>query len=419
MSDTPRSLLITSIGKAFAPRPDSPYRVDLLQADCLYCREGRIEAWLDSASQAAEIEALRRKGLPLCDASDALLLPGFVDSHTHPVFFAHRAEEYEMRNAGRDYLEIQRAGGGILSSRRSLMAADPAELKARVRQRLKRFLRLGTTTVEAKSGYGLSVEHELLSLRLLKELDAESPMPRLYPTLLAAHSVPPEHREDREEWFRRINEQILPVVVREGLAKHADAFCEPAVLSLQETETLMSRAREAGLGIKLHAEQIESAGGGALAARLGALSADHLEEIDEAGIQAMVEAGTVFALLPGSTYFLGMERWAPARRIIEAGGRIALCTDFNPGSSHIQSMPFILSLATCRLKMSAEEAVWAATAGGALALDAAGEIGCLEPGAAADLCLWPFQDLAQLPYTCGDNRPARVILGGEVLGQEE
>ncbi len=415
MTQHENSLLVRNIGRFCVPHPEQAYRIDEPDADCLLCEEGRITGWLHSQRDSAELARLRDRGIPGLDAQGALLLPGFVDSHTHPVFFGHRAGEYEMRNAGRSYLEIQQAGGGILSSRRSLMASDPDELKGRVRQRLQHFLALGTTTVEAKSGYGLSVAHELLSLRILKELAAEQPMPRLYPTLLAAHGVPPEYRGNREEWFRLINEEILPVVVAEGLARYADAFCEPAVLSLAETEALMLQARRAGLGIKLHAEQLEAAGGGSLAARLGALSADHLEEIDPEGIQAMVQAGTVFALLPGSTYFLGMERWAPAREIIAAGGRIALCTDFNPGSSHIQSMPFILSLATCRLKMSAREAVWAATAGGALALGESGRIGCLQAGARADFCLWPFRELEELPYTCGDNRPLQVVLEGQAL----
>jgi imidazolonepropionase len=397
-------LLLVNCGPIWTPSAEHDHRMQRLEGDALLIRGGRIEAHGSAA-------ALRGGGLPETDARGALVLPGFVDSHTHPVFFETREEEYELRNAGRSYLEIQQAGGGIFNSRRRLMEADPAELKQRVRARLRRFLALGTTTIEAKSGYGLTVEHELLSLRILAELAAGEPL-GLHATLLAAHSVPPEYAGDRGEWFRQIEEEILPVVAAEGLAEFIDAFCEPGVISLDESRRVLEAGRRFGLRGKLHADQLEAGGGGALAAECGALSADHLECIDEAGLQAMVAAGTIFALLPGSTYFLGQEHWAPARRILAAGGRIALCSDYNPGSSHIQSMPFILSLATCRLKMSAEEAIWAATRGGALALGRDGELGQLAPGRAADLCLWPFRNLAQLPYTCGDNRPLLVFKEG-------
>jgi imidazolonepropionase len=202
------------------------------------------------------------------------------------------------------------------------------------------------------------------------------------------------------------------VVVRQGLAEALDAFCEPGVISLEETEALMRAGQELGLAVHLHADQLEAGGGGALAARLGARSADHLERLDEAGLQAMVRAGTIFGLLPGSTFFLGQRDYAPARRIIEAGGRIALATDYNPGSSHVQSMPFILSLATCQLKMSAAEALWSATMGGALSLGLGARVGGLRPGWQADLALWPFESLEQLPYTLGDNRPLAVFRAG-------
>lgn len=401
-----KDLLLHGIGSLWHPLPERPYELERVAGDCLLARQGRVE-WIGDAREEPARRA-RAEGLPSFDAQGALLLPGFVDSHTHPVFFADRAHEYELRNAGRSYLEIQQAGGGILSSRRSLLEADPRELKERVRARLRRFLQLGTTTIEAKSGYGLTVEHELLSLSILKELAAEEPI-SIHPTLLAAHSVPPEFRERRGEWFRLIREEILPVVVREGLAEALDAFCEPGVISLEETEDLMRAGLELGLGVRLHADQLEAGGGGRLAARLGARSADHLEQLDEEGLRAMVEAGTCFGLLPGSTFFLGQRSYAPARRIVEAGGRIALATDFNPGSSHIQSMPFILTLATCQLRLSAAEAIWAATMGGALSLGVSRRVGGLRPGWQADLALWPIERLEQLPYAVGDNRPLAVF----------
>ena len=320
-------LLIVNCGPIHSPNPEKMYEVSHLDADTILVEGGRITAlgrYADPVMQEA-----RGSKVPELDAESALVLPGFVDSHTHPVFHELRAAEYEMRNLGRSYLEIQEAGGGILSSRRSLMAADRDTLKELVRKRLRHFLALGTTTIEGKSGYGLSVEHELLSLRLLKELAGEEPI-RIRGTLLAAHSVPPEYRENRQEWFRLIEEEILPVVQQEELASYIDAFCEPKVITLEETERVCRAGAKHGLRVKLHADQIEAYGGGALAARLNALSADHLEQIDEAGIHSMVEAGTVFALLPGASFFLGQTQHAPARRIIEAGGCIALCTDYKP-----------------------------------------------------------------------------------------
>ncbi len=405
------NLIVENCGPLLSPDPERPYRIEALEGDTLVIREGRIEAVIQGEAGGPALKAARAEDFERLDAGGAMLLPGFVDSHTHPVFFEHRAGEYELRNAGRSYLEIQQAGGGILSSRRSLMEADPTELRERVRRRLRRFLKLGTTSIEAKSGYGLSVEHELLSLRILKELAADEAL-GLHATLLAAHSVPPEYGERRAEWFAEIEESILPAVAREGLAEFIDAFCEPSVITLQESERILRAGLMRGLRVKLHADQIEAYGGARLAARLGALSADHLERVDGEGIRNMVRAGTVFALLPGATFFLGLRDYAPARRIIEAGGLVALCTDYNPGSSHIQSMPLILTLATSQMKLSAEEAVWAATQGGARAIGRGGELGSLRPGYWADLALWPFRELAELPYTAGDNRPLQVIKAG-------
>lgn len=405
-------LLLSGCGPILSPHPEIPYRMERLPGDCLLARGGRV-AWTGGAAEP-EARAARADGTPCLEAEGALVLPGFVDSHTHPVFFDGRAGEYEQRNAGRGYLEIQQAGGGILASRRGLLAADPAALKERVRARLRRFLKLGTTTIEAKSGYGLTVEHELLSLSILRELALEEPI-GLHATLLAAHSVPPEYRENRAEWFRLIREEIIPVVVKGGLAEFIDAFCEPGVISLEETEDLMRAGQAVGLRVRLHVEQLERGGGARLAARLGALSADHLERVDDEGVAALVRAGVIFGLLPGSTFFLGQRDYAPARRIIEAGGLIALATDFNPGSSHIQSMPFILTLATCQLRMTAQEALWSATRGGALALGLDARVGGLRPGMAADFCLWPFTSLEELPYTAGDNRPLAVVRQGRRL----
>jgi imidazolonepropionase len=394
---------IYNCARIFSPSPVDNYHLREIRANTIHLENGRISGFSNTIDVPDTSESL--------DAKGALVLPGFVDSHTHPVFFENRANEYEMRNAGRSYLEIQQAGGGILSSRRSLQGAEYEDLKTRVKQRLLKFMALGTTTIEAKSGYGLSIKHELLSLELLKELQQELAL-NVYSTLLAAHSVPPEFSANRDIWFNQIVDEIIPLVKEHSLAEFIDAFCEPSVITFAETRKVLTAGLAAGLKIKLHADQIEAAGGAQLAAGLGALSVDHLEQIDTSGIDAMIKAGSIFGLLPGSVYFLGLEKYAPAREIISRGGKIALCTDYNPGSSHIQSMPFILSLATSQMKMSAEEAIWSATMGGAMALGIEEIVGSLEVGYKADICLWPFNELCEMPYHAGDNRPQQVIVNG-------
>jgi imidazolonepropionase len=405
--------LIVENARIARPHPTEFHRVDWLDDAQLLVCDGIVEALCEGRDGCARIEAARQAGAEVIDARGRLLLPGFVDSHTHPVFFAHRAKEFELRNLGADYLEIQAAGGGILSSRKSLMEADPAELKERVRKRLAHFVELGTTTIEAKSGYGLSVEHELLSLRILKSLAQEEAL-HIRATCLAAHSVPPEFAKRRADWFHLIETGILPVVEREALAHFIDAFCEPKVISIEETRACMQAGQRHGLQVKLHADQIEAGGGAQLAAELGALSADHLERIDEAGIAAMVQAGVSFSLLPGATFFLGLSKHAPARHIIQAGGATALCTDYNPGSSHMQSMPFVLTLACSQMHLSVDESLWAATQGGARAMGMQGLVGGLEPGYSADFTLWPFTQAEQLPYACGDCKPDAVFIRGQL-----
>jgi imidazolonepropionase len=335
-----------------------------------------------------------------------LLTPGLVDSHTHAIFGRARYEEQEMRALGADYMEIARRGGGIHSSVRDLRARDDNELAALAGARLGRLASYGVTTVEVKSGYGLSVESELRTLRVIRRLATELPM-RIVPTWLGAHEIPLEHREHangREEYVRLLLGEMLPAVAAEGLARFADVFCERGVYTPDESRRILSAAREAGLLLKLHADELSSSGGAELAGELGAVSADHLAAVSDAGIAALAKAGTVATLLPGTMLFLGKTAHAPARRLIDAGVPVALATDFNPGTSPTVNFPLILTLGVSQLRLSASEALIAATVNGAAALALADRVGQIAPGFSADLALWDAEDLRELPYWYGDRR---------------
>jgi imidazolonepropionase len=333
-----------------------------------------------------------------------VLTPGFVDSHTHAIFGRARYEEQELRAAGIPYMEIAKRGGGIHASVRDLRARDEDELLALALPRLRALAASGVTTVEVKSGYGLSLDDELKTLRVVRRLVELLPM-RIVPTWLGAHEIPLEFRAEGERGRRRyidlLIHEMLPAVAAESLARFADVFCEPGVFTVDESREVLTAARNAGLGIKLHADELVSGGGAELAGALRATSADHLAAISEAGIAALAQAGTVATLLPGTMLFLGKREQAPARRLIEAGVAVALATDFNPGTSPTTNFPLILTLAVSQLRLSVAEAVVAATVNGAAALGLAGRTGQLAPGFSADLALWRASDVRELPYWYG------------------
>ncbi len=362
----------------------------------------------------------RHAGATAIDCDRGVLTPGFVDSHTHAIFGRARYEEQELRAAGVGYLEIARRGGGIHSSVRDLRTRGEDDLVALAAARLRRLAAHGTTTVEVKSGYGLSLESELATLRVIRRLAEDASLPlRLVPTFLGAHEVPLEYREaprSREEYIGVVTEEMIPAVARQGLARFCDVFCEPGVYSVDETRRILGAARANGLELKLHADELENGAAAELAAALGATSADHLAAISEAGIKALAAAGTVATLLPGTMLFLGRSKQAPARALIEAGVPVALASDFNPGTSPTVNLPLVLTLGVSQLRLSVAEAFIAATVNGAAAVGMAAELGQIAPGFQADLALFGVQDHREIPYWYGDNRCEATWLAGRRRG---
>lgn len=351
-------------------------------------------------------DSLRREyaGAHLVDCQRGLLAPGFVDSHTHAVFGAARYAEHELRATGVPYLEIARRGGGIHSSVRDLRARSDDDLFALAVPRIARIAAGGVTTIEIKSGYGLSVHDELRSLRVIRRLAETLPV-QVVATCLAAHEVPLEFRDlddGRGEWIRTICQELYPVVEQERLAQFADVFCEPGVFGVEEARAVLIGARGHGLRPKLHADELHDGGAAVLAAELGAVSADHLAAISPAGIAALAASDTVATVLPATMLFLGTGRQAPVRALLEAGAAVALASDFNPGTSPLQAFPLVLTLAVSELRMSAAEAWVAATVNGAAALGLANETGQLAPGYRADLAIHAVDDFRALPYWFGE-----------------
>lgn len=348
-------------------------------------------------------------GAEVIDCRGGVLTPGLVDSHTHAVFGGPRFEEQELRAAGHDYMEIAARGGGIHSSVRDFRARSEQELFDLALPRLQALASYGTTTVEIKSGYGLSVDDELKALRVIGRLAGSTPM-RVVATWLGAHEIPHEYRSSdarREEFLDLLVDDLLPRVRAQEIARFADVFCEPGVFTIDETRRILRAARAAGLGLKIHADELEPCGGAELAASLDATSADHLAAISPRGITAIAASGTVATLLPGTMLFLGKPRQAPARALIDAGAAVALATDFNPGTSPTVNFPLMLTLGVSQLRMSVAEVLVASTVNGAAALGLAGETGQIAPGFSADLALFQIGDVRELPYWCG----ARLCVG--------
>lgn len=345
-----------------------------------------------------------------------IALPGFVDSHTHPIFAATREEEYDLRARGATYLEIARAGGGIRSSVRKVRQASKEQLVENALPYLGQFLAHGTTTIEAKSGYGLSGPDEIKMLEAIRDLQSRTPL-TIVPTFLGAHDVPDEYRERRSEYLDLLINEVLPEVARRELAVFCDVFCDVGFFSVEESRRVLEAGRAHGLRVKVHAEELGPSGGADLAAECGATSADHLEHLTDAGIDRMRRAGVIATLLPGTALNLGLKQYPPARRLVEAGVPVALATDFNPGTCFSPNLQLMIAVACAQMKLTPAEAITAATINGAYALGFGDRLGSLEPGKAADLVLLNLTDYRQLPYYFGVNHCARVVKNGKVLGR--
>lgn len=369
---------------------------------------------VEAVGPRSEIENRIGPGCTVIDAGNRVVMPGFVDAHTHPVFAGNRAGEFEQRCSGASYAEIAAAGGGIRFTVRQTRAAAEDDLLRGTQRYVQWFLKNGTTTIEAKSGYGLTPEDEYKLLRVIRSME---PL-RTVATFLGAHEIPDEYRARRGEYVDLVVEEMLPAVESQRLAVYCDIFCEPGIFGIEDSRRILTAARTHGLGLRLHADQLSNSGAAALAAELGAATADHLEHTDALGIAALKSAGVQPVLLPGSVYALGSKLYPNARAMIDAGLAVVLATDFNPGSSPTTSMPMILSLACTQMKMTPAEAVSAATINAAYSLGRGAEIGSLEPGKCADFVIHDCRDYREIPYFFGLQHPQAVYIDGkQVLGQ--
>jgi imidazolonepropionase len=400
--------LVTLAGPA-RPRVGNELReLAIVENAALLIEDSRI---ID-AGPYAQLRSSIPASATVIDAEGRCVTPGFVDAHTHLAFAGNRAAEFEQRISGATYQQIAASGGGIQSTVRLTRAASENELLTSARQHRDWMLRCGTTTIEAKSGYGLERETELRMLRVLAQLNAEGPS-RIVSTLLAAHMVPPEFANRREEYVRWICEELIPEVSTQKLATFCDAFCDDHAFTVDEARTVLTAARSHGLRLRVHAEQFRPGTGAALAAELGAATADHLETATTETLQLLGEAAVQPVLLPGSVFALGREQYPPARTMIELGLGIVLATDFNPGSSPVASMPFILSLACLQMRITPAEALAAATINAACSLGRGHRVGTLEPGKDADLLIHEFVDYRELAYFIAAPLRPRVFISGK------
>jgi imidazolonepropionase len=407
------SELATPEGSAALSGPEMG-RLRVIEEAAVACRAGKIVfvGTERDFHQAVKLEP----GARSVDARGGTLLPGFVDAHTHLPFAGWREQEFDERLRGATYSEIAARGGGILSTVKSTRAATLDGLAESVRERLDGMLALGTTTVEAKSGYGLSYNEELKQLAALRDASEDHPT-QVVSTFLGAHTIPVEYRERREEYVRLLIERLIPEVARQRLATFADAFVDAHAYSIDEARRVLTAAREHGLGVRLHADQLADDGAALLAAELGAASADHLEYASPEGIEALARAGTCGVLLPAATFFLMMDVKPPGRKLVDAGIPVVVATDFNPGSCPTESMTAAIWFASLTAKLSVDEAITASTLNAAHSLGLGHRVGSLEVGKRADVVVHDIPNRYHLVYRFGVPRVSMVIAGGELVHQ--
>jgi imidazolonepropionase len=415
------SLLIRHAGQLLTLRgPDGARRgtavndLGVVPDGAVLITDGVIEA--AGAADDVELAAAGADNVVELDAGGRVVMPGFVDSHTHLVFSQPRLLDYEMRIGGADYHQIAEAGGGILSSVKAVRSAAPEELETQARRAIQSFARHGTTTVEAKSGYGLDETAEMKTLVVLAAIDGQ-PL-EIVSTYLGAHLNPPEHAENPDGYIDWMAGEMMPRIRRQKLASFADVYCDQGAFTIEQARRYLSAAREIGFQLKIHAEQFSHTGAARLAVVLAAASADHLEQADKDDAVALGNSSTIATLLPGSVFHLGLDRYAPARSLIENGSAVALATDFNPGTSPTCSMPMVLSLACTRMRMSPAEAISAATINGAHALGRGHQVGSLDMGKQGDVILLNATDYREIPYYFGVNLVSTTIKRGVVIYQQ-
>jgi len=426
---TPRAsvtdtLLIAGASQLLTLRGRGPRRgkfleeLDIVKDGALLIRRGLIvgvgtKKYVESLPGARTAKKL--------DLGGRVVLPGFVDSHTHLIHAASRAEEYELKIAGASYEEIARKGGGILNSVKKLRTATLQSLQTRALDALTQFASYGTTTIEAKSGYGLDLPSELRIL-VLHKLLAEQQRIEIASTFLGAHVVPAEYRKKArgaESYIKLLTDVVIPEVAEDELAEFCDVFCDRGAFTREQSQQILQAGREYGLTPRLHAEQLTRTGATQLAVKLGAASCDHLEQITNADMRALAKSNTVATLLPGCDFHLGLKKYAPARELIDAGAIVALATDYNPGTSPTVSMPMILSLACTQLRMTPAEAITAATINGAYALKREEKIGSLDVGKQADFAVFDVADYREIPYYFGMNTCSLTFKRGRVIHATE
>ncbi|MBL8148609.1 MAG: imidazolonepropionase [Blastocatellia bacterium] len=384
--------------------------LSIIEDAALICSGEKIEKVGKNADLCHEID---QDYFEIVDALGSVVTPGLVDAHTHLVFAGSREKEYEMKIEGKSYQEIATLGGGIRSTVRSTRDSSEEQLYLEARKHLHMLLANGTTTIEAKSGYGLSVVDELKILRIIQRLNSQEAVD-IIATFLGAHEIPDEYRQDRKSYIDLIVNEMLPSVAEKKLASYCDIFCESHVFSIEESRYILSAAKQYGFGLRLHADQLTLSGGAKLAAELGAKTADHLEQIGSEEIALLKEAGVFALLLPGSVFHLGLKRYPPAREMIESGLAVVIATDFNPGSSPTPSLPMIMSLACTQMRMTPAEALTACTINAAYSLDKGDLVGSVEPGKLADLTIFDCKDYRQIPYFFGANLVKTVIKAGKI-----
>lgn len=395
----PKSIILKNIGCLVTANADG---VASFENTSILIENGKIAAIGEGQSENA------------IDCGGKMVTCGFVDSHTHPVFLDNRDEEYAMRLAGATYEKIAEKGGGIVSSVEGVRNASEDELIDKVSQRMDRFIAGGTTTIEAKSGYGLDTESELKSLSVIHKVHKSHAID-LIPTFMGGHAFPQEFADDHDGYVNLICNEMIPAVAAQGIAVFNDVFCEEGYFTVAQSKRILETGKKYGLKPRLHADEFVDSGAAELAGEVGAISADHLMAVSVDGINALVENNVIATLLPGTTFFLGKSTYAPARELINSGITLSLATDFNPGSCYIQSMPFIMTLACMHLGMTVEESFQAATYHGAKALELEDKIGSIEVGKSADLIIWGISSLLDIPYYVS-NHPIRYVMkNGEIV----